>query len=60
MSHFSGAVKLADLDDYLAPSQNCIKPVMKRKDEKKEEESSGDGKKKKVKNTMHSTLYFAV
>jgi iron only hydrogenase large subunit-like protein len=25
---FSGAVKLASLDDYLAPSQNCIKPLL--------------------------------
>jgi len=26
-SKFSGAVMLGDLDDYIAPSQACIKPV---------------------------------
>ncbi len=31
MSHFSGAVKLADLDDFLGPSQSCVKPLMKPK-----------------------------
>lgn len=25
---FSGAVKIADLDDYILPSQNCIKPLL--------------------------------
>ncbi|XP_063962013.1 cytosolic Fe-S cluster assembly factor narfl-like [Lytechinus pictus] len=27
MAHFSGALKLADLDDFITPSQECIKPV---------------------------------
>lgn len=31
MAMFSGAVKLADLNDYLAPSQQCVKPLMKPK-----------------------------
>ncbi|KAK6171300.1 hypothetical protein SNE40_019518 [Patella caerulea] len=26
-SHFSGALQLTDLDDYITPSQECIKPV---------------------------------
>ncbi|KAG7263250.1 hypothetical protein CRUP_038645 [Coryphaenoides rupestris] len=26
-SHFSGVLKLADLDDYITPSQACVKPV---------------------------------
>lgn len=29
MAAFSGAVKLANLDDYLAPSQACVKPMLK-------------------------------
>ena len=35
MSGFSGAVKLADLNDYLGPSQSCVKPMMKAKDDEK-------------------------
>ena len=31
MAQFSGAVKLADLNDYLGPSQSCVKPLMKVK-----------------------------
>ena len=27
MSHFSGVLQLTDLDDYITPSQECIKPV---------------------------------
>ena len=27
MAGFSGALKLTDLDDFIAPSQECIKPV---------------------------------
>jgi len=37
-SGFSGAVKLADINDFLTPSQQCIKPQLdakKRKDKKK-------------------------
>uniref|UniRef100_D6RJ43 Cytosolic iron-sulfur assembly component 3 n=1 Tax=Mus musculus TaxID=10090 RepID=D6RJ43_MOUSE len=26
-SPFSGALQLTDLDDFIGPSQNCIKPV---------------------------------
>lgn len=25
---FSGVVKIADIDDYITPSQNCIKPLL--------------------------------
>lgn len=27
MSGFSGALQLTDLDDFITPSQECIKPV---------------------------------
>lgn len=27
MSKFSGALQLTDLDDFITPSQECIKPV---------------------------------
>jgi hypothetical protein len=27
MAQFSGALQLTDLDDFIAPSQECIKPV---------------------------------
>lgn len=27
MAGFSGALKLTDLDDFITPSQECIKPV---------------------------------
>ena len=37
MAEWSGAVRLADLNDYLGPSQACIKPMMiKPKDEHKD------------------------
>eukprot|EP00466_Bigelowiella_natans_P004700 jgi/Bigna1/88025/estExt_fgenesh1_pg.C_270091 len=45
-SGFSGAVKLADINDFLTPSQQCIKPQLdakKRKDKKK----NGGGTEKK-------------
>ena len=35
MAQFSGAVKLADLNDYLGPSQHCVKPLMKDKEDDK-------------------------
>ncbi|XP_030194303.1 cytosolic Fe-S cluster assembly factor narfl [Gadus morhua] len=35
-SHFSGVLKLTDLDDFITPSQECVKPV---KLEKKQGES---------------------
>lgn len=31
MANFSGALKLADLDDFITPSQECIKPVKVQK-----------------------------
>ena len=31
---FSGAVKLSNLDDFLAPSAACVKPLVKAKDSK--------------------------
>ncbi|XP_026468749.1 probable cytosolic Fe-S cluster assembly factor AAEL012261 [Ctenocephalides felis] len=31
-SHFSGALRLTDLDDFIAPSQECIKPVEIKKE----------------------------
>ena len=40
---FSGAVKLADINDYLAPSQACIKPQLdaKRAQQAREKEAAG-------------------
>ncbi|MED6234886.1 hypothetical protein ATANTOWER_006338, partial [Ataeniobius toweri] len=26
-SHFSGVLQLTDLDDFITPSQECVKPV---------------------------------
>lgn len=31
MAGFSGAIKLADMNDYLAPNQSCIAPLLKSK-----------------------------
>ncbi|KNC85584.1 hypothetical protein SARC_02241 [Sphaeroforma arctica JP610] len=36
MSHFSGGLKLTDLDDFIAPSQECVKPVAIEKKKPKE------------------------
>ena len=41
MSHFSGVLQLTDLDDFITPSQECIKPV---KVEKKVAGSRGGAK----------------
>ena len=30
---FSGVVKIADIDDYITPSQNCIKPLLDKEKE---------------------------
>eukprot|EP00471_Norrisiella_sphaerica_P003306 CAMPEP_0184489920 /NCGR_PEP_ID=MMETSP0113_2-20130426/16656_1 /TAXON_ID=91329 /ORGANISM="Norrisiella sphaerica, Strain BC52" /LENGTH=504 /DNA_ID=CAMNT_0026873581 /DNA_START=30 /DNA_END=1544 /DNA_ORIENTATION=- len=38
MSGFSGAVKLADINDFLAPSQACIKPQLDAKKRLKEKQ----------------------
>lgn len=35
MSHFSGALQLTDLDDFITPSQECIKPVQIEKQKTK-------------------------
>lgn len=35
MSHFSGALQLTDLDDFITPSQECIKPVKVEKTKSK-------------------------
>ena len=34
MAQFSGAVKLADLNDFIAPSQACVVNISGKKDEK--------------------------
>eukprot|EP00163_Fabomonas_tropica_P030229 TRINITY_DN6754_c0_g2_i2.p1 TRINITY_DN6754_c0_g2~~TRINITY_DN6754_c0_g2_i2.p1 ORF type:complete len:103 (-),score=13.90 TRINITY_DN6754_c0_g2_i2:1028-1336(-) len=34
MSRFSGAVTVDTLDDFISPSQECIKPVEVKKDDK--------------------------
>lgn len=31
---FTGVIKLAQIDDYIAPSQNCIQPKIMKKDVK--------------------------
>eukprot|EP00457_Paulinella_chromatophora_P007364 gb/GEZN01007387.1/.p1 GENE.gb/GEZN01007387.1/~~gb/GEZN01007387.1/.p1 ORF type:complete len:505 (-),score=73.67 gb/GEZN01007387.1/:30-1490(-) len=41
MAGFSGAVKLANLDDFLAPSQACIKPLLQEKDNEKDKKNKG-------------------
>lgn len=33
---FTGVIKLAQIDDYIAPSQNCIQPKIMKKDQKLE------------------------
>lgn len=38
---FSGAVKLADLDDFLGPSQECVKPKMDAAAAAKEPDAAG-------------------
>ncbi|RZF36591.1 hypothetical protein LSTR_LSTR010702 [Laodelphax striatellus] len=43
MSHFSGILQLTDLDDFITPSQECIKPVKIDKSK-----SSGTGSKIKI------------
>ena len=40
---FSGAVKLADINDYLAPSQACIKPQLDAKRAQQAREKGGSG-----------------
>lgn len=30
---FTGVIKLANIDDYIAPSQQCIKPMMEKAEE---------------------------
>ncbi|XP_060527568.1 probable cytosolic Fe-S cluster assembly factor AGAP009023 isoform X2 [Cylas formicarius] len=42
MSRFSGVLQLTDLDDFISPSQECIKPVEIKK------EKSGTGSKVKI------------
>ena len=53
MSHFSGVLQLTDLDDYITPSQECIKPV---KVDKKP--SSKKGKDLDVELMFLFTLWF--
>jgi cytosolic iron-sulfur assembly component 3 len=52
MANFSGAVKLADLDDYLAPSQSCVKPMMSTSDAKSSSSSSSSNKGATIEVTM--------
>ena len=45
---FSGAVKLADLDDFMAPAQDCIKPLIdEAKEKKKAKDALASGSKEK-------------
>lgn len=38
---FSGVIQITDLDDFIAPSQECIKPIGPKK---QESVSSGDNR----------------
>jgi iron only hydrogenase large subunit-like protein len=42
MSKFSSALQIIDLDDFVSPSQECIKPVKLEKDDKKVKEIKFD------------------
>ncbi|XP_050307953.1 probable cytosolic Fe-S cluster assembly factor AGAP009023 [Anthonomus grandis grandis] len=52
MSGFSGVLQLTDLDDFITPSQECIKPV-----EIKKTSSSGTGSKIKI---QEDGAYFQI
>ena len=41
LSMFSVGVKLSGLDDFVTPSQNCIKPVINQTQKSENERSSG-------------------
>ncbi|KAI8115080.1 hypothetical protein FF38_10900 [Lucilia cuprina] len=69
MSRFSGALQLTDLDDFITPSQECIKPVTIEKTKTKtgakisiqedgyyEETSAGKQKLQKVEITLQDCL----
>jgi hypothetical protein len=45
MENFSSALKLTNLDDFIAPSQNCVKPeiISKKSDKRAKIEVRGDG-----------------
>lgn len=50
---FSGVVKIADIDDYITPSQNCIKPIsdvtqINKKGDVKDNNNGLKGKKAKL------------
>lgn len=45
---FSGVVKIADIDDYITPSQNCIKPLIDKEKELKIKSESGAKISKKI------------
>uniref|UniRef100_A0A1B0B0G6 Iron hydrogenase small subunit domain-containing protein n=1 Tax=Glossina palpalis gambiensis TaxID=67801 RepID=A0A1B0B0G6_9MUSC len=69
MSHFSGALQLTNLDDFITPSQECIKPVIIEKSKSKtgakisiqddgyyEETEDGSRKLQKVEITLQDCL----
>ncbi|XP_053958434.1 probable cytosolic Fe-S cluster assembly factor GJ13047 [Anastrepha ludens] len=69
MSRFSGALQLTDLDDFITPSQECIKPIPIEKSKSKtgakitiledgyyEETSAGKQKLQKVEITLQDCL----
>lgn len=45
---FSGIVKITDLDDYITPSQNCIKPLLDKNSTNKENTNKENKKNKLV------------
>jgi hypothetical protein len=50
---FSSALVLTDLNDYISPSQACIKPVEVQKKESAEEVKDWEAK---IATTLHMTL----
>ncbi|EEQ99421.1 hypothetical protein Pmar_PMAR002518 [Perkinsus marinus ATCC 50983] len=42
MSGFSGVVKLADLDDFISPSTECVIPLAGALEKSKHEEATGE------------------
>jgi iron only hydrogenase large subunit-like protein len=45
MDGFSGAVRLLDANDFIAPAQNCIAPMMAAKDEPEKEDAAAPSNK---------------
>jgi len=54
---FTGVIKLANIDDYIAPSQQCIKPMMEKAEEPlKQAKPSSEEKGAKATITLNDCL----